>query len=250
MKARCFLKNQDCSKHPCRSNVAPASAVSRSNPRDSQKRQGIEVKMIYSQGATQIEPDWTRLRRVARDRAQQGDYAQAIEIMNCLIDRNPSDANDYNNRGLVYFQSGQLASAIADYDRAIQINPHLAGAYNNRANYYAQQGQLIEAIADYDRALDLNPVHVRAWINQGITFRDLKLYERAIDNFDFALRLGQLKAHIWAERGQTYHLMGDWNYALADYRRALEELPAGRRRQQVETSLNELLSPLQSRPEN
>ncbi|MFB2917952.1 MULTISPECIES: tetratricopeptide repeat protein [Aerosakkonema] len=245
MKARSFLNNQDCSKDGCRSFVAPGSAASRSNCRDSQKPQAKKRQKIASSEPTRTELDCNLLRQMARARAQQGDYAHAIEILNSLIESRPSDANDYNNRGLIYFQSGQLVNAIADYNKAIQLNPDLAAAYNNRANYYADRGQLMEAIADYDKALDLNPVHVRAWINQGITFRDLKLYERAIDNFDFALRLGQLKSYIWAERGRTYHLMGDWNYAVSDYRRALEELPVGRRRQQVETWLADLLSPLQ-----
>jgi hypothetical protein len=60
---------------------------------------------------------------------------------------------------------------------------------------------------------------------------------------------GQLKGHIWAERGRTYHLWGDWNCAIADYRRALAKLPllkdkdiiGYRLRLQIETWLNELL---------
>ncbi|MHC5827687.1 MAG: tetratricopeptide repeat protein, partial [Nostoc sp.] len=56
--------------------------------------------------------------------------------------------------------------------------------------------------------------------------------------------------HIWAERGRTYHLWGDWNYAIADYRRALTQLPSignskditgYRLRLQLENWLNELL---------
>ncbi|MBV8887930.1 MAG: tetratricopeptide repeat protein, partial [Chroococcidiopsidaceae cyanobacterium CP_BM_RX_35] len=107
--------------------------------------------------------------------------------------------------------------------------------------------------ADYDRAIDLNPGHVRARINRGITLRDLGRYEQAIEDFDTALLLGQLEGHIYAERGRTYHLWGDWNYSLADYRRALTRLPqAGPSksnppiclRLQVEVWLEQLLNPL------
>jgi len=42
-----------------------------------------------------------------------------------LIDRHPHNAINYNNRGLVYFQSSQLNQALADYNTAIQLNPHL-----------------------------------------------------------------------------------------------------------------------------
>jgi tetratricopeptide (TPR) repeat protein len=198
-----------------------------------------------------VKPD-NYLRSSAWAKAQQGDYIEAIALLSQLINCRPQNAINYNNRGLVYFQSGQLAAAIADYNTALQLNPHLASAYNNRANYYAACGQLAAAIADYNRALDLNPSYVRARINRGITLRDLGHYDQAIENFDIAGVLGQLKGHIYAERGRTYHLWGDWNCAITDYRRALTHLPqkgaassdpASRLRLQVETWLNQLLDP-------
>lgn len=194
------------------------------------------------------------LRSLALDKAQQGHYSEAIRLLSRLITRHPHHAIDYNNRGLVYFQSGQFFLAIEDYNRALQLNPGLANAYNNRANYYAACGQLAFALTDYNQAIDLNPSYVRAWINRGITLRDLGKYEQAIENFDIAEVLGQLQGHIYAERGRAYHLCGDWNCAVADYRRALKQLPqqhdspetAGRLHLQVETWLNQLLSTVQS----
>ncbi|MEH2237184.1 tetratricopeptide repeat protein [Nostoc sp.] len=191
------------------------------------------------------------LRSFALKSAQQGDYTEAIALLTQLISRHPHNAVDYNNRGLIYFQSGERQKALYDYNTALKLNPYLASAYNNRANYYAACGELAVALADYDQAIDLNPRHVRAWINRGITWRDLGQYEEAIENFEVALLFGQLEGHIWGERGRTYHLWGDWNWAIADYRRALTQLPsidntkdlAGYRlRLQLENWLNELLS--------
>ncbi|MFN6460891.1 MAG: tetratricopeptide repeat protein [Nostoc sp. DedVER02] len=191
------------------------------------------------------------LRSFALKSAQKGDYTEAIALLNQLISRHPDNAVDYNNRGLIYFQSGKTQKALYDYNTALKLNPYLASAYNNRANYYAACGELAAALADYDRAIDLNPGYVRAWINRGITWRDLGQYEQAIENFEVALLFGQLEGHIWAERGRTYHLWGDWNCAIADYRRALTQLPyldnskditGCRLRLQLENRLNELLS--------
>jgi tetratricopeptide (TPR) repeat protein len=192
----------------------------------------------------------TRLRQQALAQAQQGNHGRAIALFNQLIKKNPDNAVDYSNRGLVYFQLGRSDAALADYNRAIELNPGLDSVYNNRANYYASQGQFLEAILDYDVALDLNPANTRAWINQGITFRDLEMYERAIESFDLGLCLGKLEGHVYAERGRTYHLRGDWNCAIADYQRALAKLsqpaisnPASSRLQfQVQAWIDELLS--------
>jgi tetratricopeptide (TPR) repeat protein len=262
MNARFSLNNQDNGMHQRRLTVPLAAAACHYSQGDLKDAQSFHPETIFSSPSiqrevssqTRLEKD-NRLRQIALEKAQEGKYSKTIEILTQLIEGNSGNANDYNNRGLAYFQNGQFDAAIADYNQAIHLNPHLAGAYNNRANYYAAQGRLEEAIEDYDKTIDLNPVHVRAWINQGITFRDMGEYEQAIDNFEFALRLGSLKGHVYAERGRTYHLVGDWNCAIADYRRALEHLDrshsssasaAARLRQQVENWLNELLSPFQS----
>ncbi|MGB3655335.1 MAG: tetratricopeptide repeat protein [Rivularia sp. (in: cyanobacteria)] len=191
------------------------------------------------------------LRSCALKSAKTGDYLTAIAALNQLIQRHPDNAIDYNNRGLVYFQSGEGQKAVRDFNKALRINPGLPSAYNNRANYYAAIGDLQTALADYEKALDLNPSHVRAWINRGITLRDLKKYGEAIDNFDTALFFGKLESYILAERGRSYHLWGDWNMAIADYYRALEKFPSAntndnqmlRLRLQVENWLSELLLP-------
>jgi len=195
------------------------------------------------------------LRQQALSAARQGDYERAIAFFNELIERNPDSANDYNNRGLVYFQAGQKGAAIADYNHALQLNPGLGNVYNNRANYYAVEGQLLDAILDYSMAIEINPNNIRAWINQGITFRDLQMYDRAIECFDLALTLEQLQGHVYGERGRVHHLRGDWNCAIADYKRAIAYLSQAlggsadasvRLRIQIELWLTELLNPLQA----
>lgn len=165
-----------------------------------------------------------QLRQQAEAKVQVGDCAGAIAILTQLVNQNRANAVDYNNRGLMYFQSGQLEKAMADYDLSIALDPELSQAYNNRGNCHAALGMRVEATLDYDMAIDLNPFNVRALINQGITLRELEIYELAIENFDIALAIGQLEGHVYAERGRTYHLMGEWNAAIADYRRALEIL--------------------------
>ena len=194
------------------------------------------------------QPSDQSLRASAHRRAKQGDFIGAIALLTQLITRHPKHAVDYNNRGLIYFQSGQGEKALADYNKALQLNPELDSAYNNRANYYASSGKLAEALTDYEMALDLNPGNTRTWINQAITFRELGLCDLALENLDMALMLGGLEENIYSERGRTYHLRGDWNCAIADYQRALDAMiqscSAGRLRRNVETWMSELLKPL------
>ncbi|MDJ0800230.1 MAG: tetratricopeptide repeat protein [Calothrix sp. MO_167.B12] len=190
------------------------------------------------------------LRACALKLAQKGNYNDAIALLSQLINRHPQNAVDYNNRGLIYFQSGDRQKAVCDYNTALELNPKLASAYNNRANYYAACGELATAIADYDRALDLNPSYVRGWINRAITLRELGKYAEAIENLEVALLFGQLESHILAQRGRTYHIWGDWNCAIADYQRTLMIINTNNKqnkystsslRLQVESWLNKLM---------
>jgi len=189
------------------------------------------------------------LQRQASIKAQRGDYQNALALLAQLIEKNPTSAKYYNNRGLVYFYSGQAQKALADYNNAIALNPNLTEAYNNRANYYVSVRRLQEAVADYNYSIDLNPFNIRAWINRGITFRNLGKYDRSLDDLDFALRLGRMSGHVYAERGRTYHCRGDWNCAVADYQRASKQFSSfaslcslvdQRQHLRVKTWLNEL----------
>ncbi len=188
-------------------------------------------------------------RRRVRQVAARGDYARAIALLNRLIACHPDSAEDYNNRGLMLMQSGKSRKALLDFNQAIALNPELSGAYNNRANWYAAQGNLAKAIADYEYAVDLDPFYVRARINKAVTLRELGNYDEALNGFDEALLFRQLEREIYAERGRAYHLRGDWNSAIADYRRALKSSTAASgnspmtlksRRQQIMMWLSQL----------
>ncbi len=187
-----------------------------------------------------------QLRIIVKQEANQGNYDRAIRFLNQLISRCPHSAIDYNNRGLMYLKIANYDQAMADFNEAIALNPQLDRAYNNRGNCHAHQGNLNKAIENYEKALDINPYNQKVWINHGITLRELGNYQLAIETLELAKIIGNhYLGRIYAERGYTHYLMGDWNYAIADYRRALSYLPKGDRYQhKVMTWLGQVLEPL------
>jgi tetratricopeptide (TPR) repeat protein len=166
-----------------------------------------------------------QLRQRAKQAIATQHYQQAIVYLSQVIQQAPYSALDYNNRGLIFFYLGQLRKALQDYETAIALDPTLDSPYNNRANCLVSLNRPAEAIADYEQALDLNPANLKTWLNLGITLRELGQYDGAIENFDIALIIGNgLQGRLYAERGYTYYLRGDWNCAIADYRRAIAHL--------------------------
>lgn len=164
--------------------------------------------------------DW--LQHLTQEAVRQQRYNGALLLLDHLIERCPHRASYYNNRGLVHLWCHHYVEALADFDHALQLDPHLDQAHNNRATAYAALGCFAQAVADYERALEINPFNTRTRINLGITWRDLGQLDRALVCLDEALLFYQLTEYVYAERGRTYHLRGDWNCALADYRRSLD----------------------------
>ncbi|MGB3310793.1 MAG: tetratricopeptide repeat protein [Nodosilinea sp.] len=161
------------------------------------------------------------LSRLAAAAVRRQQYPQALRLLNQLIERHPDRAMYYSNRGLVHLKMERPSVALADCDRAVALGPDLDQAYNNRAMCHTALGDLAAALDDYEQAVDINPFNSRARINLGATLRQMGALDLALDCFDEALMFHQLPEFIYAERGRTYHLRGDWNCAIADYRRAL-----------------------------
>jgi tetratricopeptide (TPR) repeat protein len=162
------------------------------------------------------------LSRLATAAVKHQQYPQALRLLTQLLERHPQRAMHHSNRGLVHLRLGNPKAALADCDLAVVLEPTLDQAYNNRAMCHAALGNLAAAIDDYNRAVDLNPFNNRARINLGATLRQAGAFDSALDCFDEALMFRQLPEFIYAERGRTYHLRGDWNCAMADYRRTLD----------------------------
>ncbi|OKH50902.1 hypothetical protein NIES30_02125 [Phormidium tenue NIES-30] len=175
------------------------------------------------------------LSRLAAAAVKRQQYSQALHLLDQLVERHPQRAMYYSNRGLVQLWLGQPGAALADCDRAIRLNPDLDQAYNNRAMCHAALGDLPAALDDYEQAVDLNPFNGRARINMGATLRQMGDLDRALDCFDEALMFHQLPEYIYAERGRTYHLRGDWNCAIADYRRTLTAAAAQQASDQLQS---------------
>ncbi len=95
---------------------------------------------------------------------EEGMYELAKFYYNRVIERDPTNAIAYNNRGAAYDDLGEYQKAIKDYDRAIELDPNLAPAYYNRACAYSlkfgsegKEDDKKQAVADLQKAIELDP---------------------------------------------------------------------------------------------
>lgn len=81
-----------------------------------------------------------------------GHPAEAIDLLNLAIKKDPDYFDAYYNRGVVHFVMKNHQAAIDDLSRAISINPKSAQAYGSRGEVYEVMKETGKAYSDYRTA--------------------------------------------------------------------------------------------------
>ena len=63
--------------------------------------------------------------KLASLRTEQQRYDEALELFQCLIDIDPSDAVAHGNMGIVLFYLGRSNEALQSFDRSLSLDPTL-----------------------------------------------------------------------------------------------------------------------------
>lgn len=88
---------------------------------------------------------------------KQGQYLEALDMINKALILNPNDAIAWNNKGSALDSLGQYLEAIRAFDRTIELDPNYATGWNNKGWALYNLGQYQESIRALDKALLLNP---------------------------------------------------------------------------------------------
>ena len=109
------------------------------------------------------------------------------------IHKNPKNAKNYDERGIIYKEKGEYDLAIADYTKAIQLDPKYDYAYNGRGIAYYNKKQYDLAIADYTQAIKLDSKNKYAYNNRGFAYKDKGIKNQAIRDFKKVIELTKNK---------------------------------------------------------
>lgn len=144
----------------------------------------LSVKDLYEQ--------LTNLSQQAMEATQKGDFATAEVYWTQMIEKLPTNAPVWSNRGNARLSQNKVEQALGDYNKAVELAPDSPDPYLNRGIAYERGNQWEKAVADYNKVLEIDPKDPIAYNNRGN-----------------------------AEAGQ-----GDWKAAIADYRKAADLAPA------------------------
>lgn len=118
-----------------------------------------------------------------------GQYQDAKDIYDKILDLNPNDPVALYNRGITYDELERYDEALADYNRSLELRPDNPNTLYNRGNTYHKLGKYDKALADFNRSLEFKPDDPDALCYRGITYSKLERYDEAIADFNRSLEL-------------------------------------------------------------
>jgi tetratricopeptide (TPR) repeat protein len=157
---------------------------------------------------------------------QQGNYDEALQDFDRVIDLVPDLAAAYSSRGSVWIQKGEQEKAEADFQQAIACEPGMAEVLTIErllveAAYHGRREEFDEAIGRATEAIELDPECLPAYaIRAGAHWYSEQLVE-AIDDYTRLIEENEGDLHALAGRGQVYAELGEFDLALADLNRAV-----------------------------
>lgn len=131
----------------------------------------------------------------------------------------PEDARAYNQRGIACARQREYARAIAEFSRAIGRDPTLADAFYNRALVYLAIGNLGPAAADFGRVVEIRPDFVEGYLRRGRLLMAMNEYDAAIVQFTKAIEIDPRCAEALFHRSLAHYARGAYDRAREDVHR-------------------------------
>ena len=130
------------------------------------------LAVLLSFGALPDEDTFARALSLATEKR----YAEAREVLDAVLDREPDHVEGRLLRGVLHARDGRLGEAIETFEALRREHPEMAEPYNNLAVLYALEGRLEEARETLLAILERHPDPV-AYANLGDVYT--KLAQRA-----------------------------------------------------------------------
>lgn len=143
-----------------------------------------------------------------------GQNAEAIEIIQTVLDIDPDNGDNWNNLGLSYAGIGNEKKAIECIKKALELKPNNFPFLNNLALQYRAIGDYDNAIKSLRTALAIEE-RPQLWVNLGGMYGELHNLDEAEKCFESSIRLDPEYSAAYVDLAIVYHLKGNWKRGFA-----------------------------------
>jgi protein O-mannosyl-transferase len=130
-------------------------------------------------------------------------WKNGISLWGVVIDRYPTYAEAYNNRGISLASRWMSEEGLKDLDVSVRLDASDPVSRFNRGLILQSLDRDAEAVKEYSTLLALSPSDVEGWIRRGLCYARLNRHEDAIRDFDQALLLSPKSARAREGREQS-----------------------------------------------
>jgi tetratricopeptide (TPR) repeat protein len=153
------------------------------------------------------------------------DPHQALKLMEIALDRYPTVAVYYSDRGLIYKHLNQFNQARKDFQRAIFIDPNLMKAYYQLGNILIKLEQYETAIAIYQKILKKNPEDISVYHHLGQAYSANRNFQETINCYEKFIQTYPQQAKAYAALGNAFNNINQLIQAEEYIKKALELEP-------------------------
>ncbi|MDR1858907.1 MAG: tetratricopeptide repeat protein [Treponema sp.] len=173
---------------------------------------------------------WDQLRRGYEERGW--DETDAIKFLDNRINETSNFLEAYLIRGELYLEMENFQQALDDLEKVIRIDPNIAESYFSRGMIYARLGGNVnKALDDFSKAIELYDAescvcleYAEAYVNRGNMYLKLKNYQQAINDCTKAIEELSMDDRVepYYNRGLAYMKIGEVSKAFDDYNKVIQ----------------------------
>lgn len=132
-------------------------------------------------------------------RADQGNYKEALKLVNQALKIEAYQPYFLNNRGYIRMEIGD-SNAVKDINKSIVLDPRNGWAYRNKAIWYMKQEQFDQAITLLVRAEKMDDFIDQLYYYQGICYSNLGQSAKACAAWNKSIERGEMQSRVFHKR--------------------------------------------------
>lgn len=146
-------------------------------------------------------------------------YAEAIPLLNDLMEEYGFDEDLLEERADCYDEMGMTELALADINKAMELTDqrNYAYYYGRRSGIYRYAGMYKEAIEDLDKYIERYPTDAYGYYARGWCQELSGDSKGAMDDYNEGIAVDENYPYIYLMRGTLYMENGDAGKATADF---------------------------------
>lgn len=153
---------------------------------------------------------------------KEGKFREALPFLNKSIERDNSNYEALNARGVVYYELKEFQNALLDYEQALKVKPDFYRPYYNRAMLKVAQNDADGALKDYAEAVRLDDKNAEVYVNRGQLLAAMGQADGALNDFDKAISLDAKNALAYYNKGNIVFQRGDFKTAITLFENAVK----------------------------